>query len=56
MQKSRQERHILLENKIKKKTIKHTIAENGCKPIITPNEVATPFPPLNPAKLGKDVQ
>ena len=28
-------------------------AVSGCKAITTPNEVATPFPPLKCAKIGK---
>jgi hypothetical protein len=32
---------------------KQTAAAGGLMPIITPSEVATPFPPLNCAKTGK---
>jgi len=32
---------------------KQTKAAGGCKAKITPNEVATPFPPLNPPNKGK---
>ncbi len=39
--------------KISKKTRKHNNAANGCNPINTPNDVATPLPPLNSAKTGK---
>lgn len=39
--------------KIIKKRDTQINAANGCNPIITPKDVATPFPPLNCAKIGK---
>ena len=41
-----------VEIKTAKKTSRQIAAAKGCKPTITPNEVATPFPPLNPANTG----
>ena len=42
---------------VERKTIKNTAiqikAADGCKPMITPKDVATPFPPLKFAKQGK---
>lgn len=39
--------------KVPRNRSKQINAAGGCTPIITPNEVATPLPPLNPAKTGR---